>query len=112
MSDIQKELALSTQTPTRLTTGLPGFDKVLQGGLIRCDSYVVIGAPGTGKTILANQVAFNHIAGGGRVVFPTVLTESHSRMIVHLRSLSFFNPDVVGDALYYISGYGILQREG
>jgi len=36
----------------RLSTGVPGFDEVLHGGLIPGRAYLVRGQPGTGKTIL------------------------------------------------------------
>ena len=36
----------------RLTTGLPGFDEILHGGLIPHRAYLVRGAAGTGKTTL------------------------------------------------------------
>lgn len=39
----------------RLTTGTPGFDEVLRGGLPAQRSHLIVGAPGTGKTVLALQ---------------------------------------------------------
>lgn len=36
----------------RISTGIPGLDEVLSGGLIPSRSYMVSGDPGTGKTIL------------------------------------------------------------
>src|SRR5690348_3544694 len=84
----------AVQLQQRLPSGIKGLDAILQGGFIKGDSYIVIGSPGTGKTILSNQIAFHHIAsGGGRVVFLTVLTEAHDRMISHMRPLSFFKLD-------------------
>jgi circadian clock protein KaiC len=84
----------------------------LNGGFLRGGIYFISGQPGTGKTILSNQIAFNHVASGGRVVFVSILSETHARMFSHLSSLSFFNLDHVGDSLYYISGYGTVQKEG
>jgi KaiC/GvpD/RAD55 family RecA-like ATPase len=39
----------------RTKTGIPGLDEVLEGGLPRNYMYSVIGAPGTGKTIMGAQ---------------------------------------------------------
>jgi circadian clock protein KaiC len=61
---------------------------------------------------VSNQVAFSHVASGGRVLFTSLLSETHARMFAQLSSLSFFDEDPIGDAQYYISGYGVLQREG
>jgi circadian clock protein KaiC len=93
-------------------TGITGLDTILNGGFLRGGVYFVLGQPGTGKTILSNQVAFNHVNSGGRVVFVSILAETHNRMFAHLSSLSFFKPEPIGDTLYYISGYGAVQKGG
>lgn len=100
------------QQPPRVPSGITGLDTILNGGFLRGGVYFVSGQPGTGKTILSNQIAFSHAASGGRVVFVSLLSETHSRMFAHLSSLSFFNPEPIGDTLYYISGYGAIQKEG
>jgi circadian clock protein KaiC len=42
----------------RINTGVAGLNVVLDGGLEPGAVVVVAGAPGTGKTILAQQVCF------------------------------------------------------
>ncbi len=96
----------------RIPTGIPGLDIALGGGLLRGGLYLVEGQPGAGKTILGNQLAFAHIAAGGRAVYVTLLTEAHSRMIGHLRPLTFYDEAAVGDALVYLSGTGALDEGG
>lgn len=39
----------------RIPTGIPGLDEVLNGGLIAGRTYLLVGATGTGKTILSLQ---------------------------------------------------------
>ncbi len=96
----------------RVLTGIPGLDIALGGGLLRGGLYLVEGQPGAGKTILGNQLAFAHVAAGGRAVYVTLLTEAHSRMIGHLRPLAFYDEAVVGDGLVYLSGMGPLDEGG
>ena len=79
----------------------------MRGGI-----YFITGQPGTGKTILSNQMAFSHVESGGRVVFASLLTETHDRLFSQLRSFSFFKPEVVGGELYYVSAYATMQNEG
>ena len=74
----------------RIETGVPGFDEILNGGLLSGGVYIVEGAPGCGKTILGNQICFHRAAAGESTVYITLLAESHTRMISHLRTLSFF----------------------
>jgi circadian clock protein KaiC len=100
----------------RVPSGIPGLDPILHGGFLRSGLYLIAGAPGTGKTILGNQIAVHHATTGGRVVFASLLSETHTRLFAHLSSFSFFAEPVqaqlVGDALFYISGYSVLQSEG
>jgi circadian clock protein KaiC len=96
----------------RVSTGVPGLDVVLRGGLLRGGLYVVIGAPGTGKTTLANQICFDQVRRGERVVYVTLLAESHSRMFINLQSFTFFDRALIGDVLQYFSGYNELETQG
>ena len=97
---------------TRLPTEVPGLDSVLGGGALRGGIYVVRGAPGSGKTILGNQICFANARRGGRSAYITLLAESHARMMIHLESLDFFDPDLVDGAVSYLSGYGALVNSG
>lgn len=76
------------------------------------DAYLVSGEPGTGKTTLGNQLAFAHAREGGMVVFATLLTESHDRMLAHLHDLEFADHSLVGQRVHYISLLGSLQEGG
>ena len=96
----------------RLATGIEGLDDLLKGGLVAGSSYIVQGRPGSGKTILANQLAFNHVATGGRVLVATLLSESHERLFQYLSTLSFFDPALVGNQLQFVSAFDTLESEG
>jgi circadian clock protein KaiC len=106
------EAELSEEPIHRVPSGSAGLDIVLNGGWLHGGTYMVTGAPGTGKTILGNQFCFSHVAHGGRAVFVTMLSESHGRMMAHLRQMSFFQRDVIGQKLHYVSGYATLKAEG
>lgn len=96
----------------RVPTGIPGLDRILRGGLLGGGVYIIEGVPGTGKTILANQICFSHVAAGGHVAFITLLAESHTRMLQHLQPMSFYHEEAIPDRLYYVSGFRILESEG
>jgi circadian clock protein KaiC len=96
----------------RLPTRVPGLDAVLDGGLMVGDTYLIAGTPGTGKTTLGNQLAFAHAAAGASVLFATLLTESHDRMLAHLEGFHFFDRALVGERIRYLSLLGVLQEEG
>lgn len=96
----------------RVPTGVPGLDLMLRGGLLKGGIYMVLGMPGTGKTILAHQVCFHHIAQGGKALYVTLLAESHARMMVHLRPLRFFDATQVPRSLTYLSAFSVLEEGG
>src|SRR5919199_5291971 len=98
--------------PEQVPSGVAGLDRILQGGFRRRGIYFIVGRSGTGKTVLGNQLCFNHVAAGGRAVYVTLLAETHAHLLDHLRSLRFFAPDAVGDALYYISGASNFEEKG
>jgi circadian clock protein KaiC len=54
------------QTLERMPSGLPGLDEVLCGGFFRGGVYMLLAKPGSGKTVLGNQICFRHVASGGR----------------------------------------------
>ncbi len=93
-------------------TGVAGLDVVLRGGVPQGGLYLIAGQPGTGKTILGNQIAFHHVQAGGRAVYVTLLAETQARMLSHMRLLDFYTPAPLADSLYYISGYKALEDGG
>ena len=96
----------------RLITRVPRLDFITKGGLFQGASYAIMGPPGSGKTVLANQIAFNHVKDGGRALYVTLLTESHARMLANLEEMTFFDRSVIPDKLHYVSGYPELEKEG
>ncbi len=98
------------QIDERFTTGVPGFDIVTSGGLVRGGVCIVSGTPGVGKTVVANQMAYHHVADGGRTLYVTVLAESVSRLLRHLSTFSFFDRRFVGERLQYVSAHAALKE--
>ncbi|AMQ19465.1 RAD55 family ATPase [Thermococcus peptonophilus] len=56
----------------RISTGIPGLDIMLNGGLIPGRTYLVKGAPGTGKTTLAMHFAMAGVSNGESVLYITL----------------------------------------
>lgn len=96
----------------RVPTHVPRLDLILKGGLLRGGTYAVMGPPGSGKTVLGCQIAFRHVATGGKAVFVTLLAESHTRMLANLRGMAFFDDSVIPEKLLFVNGFGVLEREG
>ena len=95
-----------------LPTGIAGLDVILKGGFLAGGIYIIQGHPGAGKTILGNQLCFNHVAAGGKALYVTLLAETHSRMLTHIRHLTFFDEAAIPQGIYYISAFRILEEDG
>lgn len=96
----------------RLESGINGLDALLKGGFVAGASYIVQGRPGSGKTILANQIGFNHLRNGGHVLFATLLAEPHDRLFQFLSTLSFFDKTQIGGNIQFVSAFDTLQNDG
>jgi circadian clock protein KaiC len=93
---------------------VPRLDYILKGGFVRGGTYLIVGPPGSGKTILGNQICFKLIADSrsNRCLYLTLLAETHGKMIRHLETLAFFDPTCVAQRLSYVSGYAVLRSHG
>ena len=60
------------------------------------------GAPGTGKTILAQQMCFANGTADHRCIYYTTVSESHSKLVRHLEEFSFFDLAALGTRVEYI----------
>jgi KaiC/GvpD/RAD55 family RecA-like ATPase len=58
----------------RIPTGIKGLDELIEGGIPRGYSVVLIGGSGTGKTILGSQILYNRIKAGEKAMIVTFET--------------------------------------
>jgi circadian clock protein KaiC len=96
----------------RLKSGIDGLDKLLKGGFVAGSSYIIQGRPGSGKTILANQIGFHHVKNNGRVLFATLLAEPHDRLFQFLSTLSFYDKAQIGQNIQFVSAFDTLENDG
>lgn len=86
-----------------LSTGVPGLDVLLGGGLTEFSFNLIAGAPGVGKTTLAHQIMFALANPQRKALFFTVLGEPPIKMLRYQQQYSFFDIDKVGDSIRYIN---------
>jgi circadian clock protein KaiC len=86
----------------RTTTGVAGLDLLLNGGLQPGAVVVIAGAPGTGKTILAQQMCFANATAEHKCVYYTTVSEPHTKLVRHLEQFTFFDPQALGTRVEHI----------
>ncbi len=85
----------------RLTTGTSRLDMVLGGGLPRNAISLVIGLPGSGKTILAEQCVFSNASRDHPALYLSTVSEPLEKILRYGQTLSFFDPAAVGASVFY-----------
>ncbi|MGN6362244.1 MAG: RAD55 family ATPase [Thermomicrobiales bacterium] len=92
-------------------TGVPNLDLILGGGLVAGSLTMLIGPPGSGKTILSQQFACHIAREGGRVLVLTTLPEPHVKLLNNLRTFSFFDEQLIGNQIELINVYRELRED-
>jgi circadian clock protein KaiC len=110
--DEQVHVPAATRTLERFETGVPNLDLVLGGGLLRGTIVMVLGPPGSGKTILAQQITFHAAARGEAALYFTGYSETHDKLLAHNRSLRYFSADVIGTRVQMASLPDLLEQGG
>jgi len=87
----------------KLSTGVPGLDVLLGGGLTEFSFTLIAGAPGSGKTTLAHQIMFALANPERRALFFTVLGEPPLKMLRYQQQFSFFDMEKLGSSIRYVN---------
>lgn len=83
----------------RLSTGSRELDRILNGGIPTGSMLVLAGPPGSGKTILAQQLAFANATAQHPAYYYSTLSEPHNKLVCHLEGFTFFDRSAVSDRL-------------
>jgi circadian clock protein KaiC len=97
----------------RVATGVRNFDEILFGGLPKGTITVLTGTPGSGKTILSQQIAFKNASPQNKVLFFQTLSEPTAKTLFYLRQFRFFDPKKVEDgSVEFVDLGDILRNQG
>ncbi|MHB8587382.1 MAG: ATPase domain-containing protein [Candidatus Dormibacteraceae bacterium] len=95
----------------RLSTGIPRLDLVLGGGLPIGSLTLICGAPGTGKTILAQQICFRNASAERRAIYYSTISEPPEKFIRNLEAFDFFDRSALVDKVEFINLGEMLQDD-
>jgi circadian clock protein KaiC len=96
----------------RLLSGQPSLDAVLGGGVPRNGVNLIVGLPGTGKTMLAEQYLFNNVSRERPGLYFTTASEPLEKLVRYGQRLDFFDATKIGREIFYEDLGPILQRSG
>jgi circadian clock protein KaiC len=85
----------------RLPSGHAPLDEVLGGGLPANAVSLIMGRPGSGKTILAQQYTFRNARPDRPVVYLSTVSEPLAKIVRFGQSLTFFDTAAIGTSVFY-----------
>lgn len=85
----------------RLSSGHRRLDAMLHGGLPDNAINLIIGSPGSGKTILSQQYVFHNATADRPGLYLSTVSEPFDKMLRYGQALDFFDPLAVGERVFY-----------
>src|SRR5687767_12659074 len=95
--DLAREEAAAYDTSTRVTTGVPGLDEMMNGGYFLGSTTLVVGITGSGKSVMALQYIAEGARRGERSIMLT-LDEPRAQVLRNAASIGIdLNPSIGKD---------------
>ena len=96
----------------RLSTGNDRLDAVLGGGLVLNSITLLVGLPGSGKTLLAEQCVFATASVDRPALYLSTVSEPLDKLLRYGQSLAFFDAEKVGTSVLYDQLGSALAEDG
>jgi circadian clock protein KaiC len=96
----------------RLSSGDERLDAILGGGFPAHAINLIVGSPGSGKTILAQQYVFHNATPERPAVFLTTVSEPLEKVLRYGQTMAFFDATAVGRAVFYDDLGELLGTQG
>ena len=100
------------QSILRVETGIRNLDAVFGGGLPKGSVSVVSGPPGSGKTILTQQLCFHTASPKNRVLYFNTLSEPTAKTLRYLKQFEFFDATKLEQDFHFVDLGVILRSKG
>ena len=104
---------MTTKHPIpRIQTGVRNLDAVFGGGLPKGSVSVISGPPGSGKTILTQQLCFHSASPKNRILYFSTLSEPTAKTLRYLQQFEFFDPKKLEEDFHFVDLGVILRAKG
>jgi KaiC/GvpD/RAD55 family RecA-like ATPase len=98
--------------PPRMSVGNAEADYILGGGFPENSINIIMGHPGSGKTIFAEQLIFHNAGGDRPILYLTTLSEPLAKVVRYLQGFRFFDETKLGTQVIYEDVGPRLAKEG
>jgi circadian clock protein KaiC len=97
-----KKKSAAPRLLSKLATGLQGFDEISRGGLPRNRTSLVMGGPGTGKTVFALQALVNAARDRKQPGIFVAFEEGTSEIFANAATFGWGVPALANRALFFL----------
>ena len=87
--------------PIRMSAGNAEADHILGGGFPANSINIIMGHPGSGKTIFAEQLIFHNASEDRPILYLTTLSEPLAKVVRYLQGFRFFDETKLGTQVVY-----------
>lgn len=96
----------------RMSAGNAEADYILGGGFPANSINIIMGHPGSGKTIFAEQLIFHNAGSDRPILYFTTLSEPLPKVVRYLQGFRFFDEEKLGTQVIYEDVGPQLAQEG
>ena len=88
-------------TTERMSAGNEEADHILGGGFPANSINIIMGHPGSGKTIFAEELIFHNAGPDRPILYLTTLSEPLAKVVRYLQGFAFFDEEKLGTQVIY-----------
>ncbi|WP_337863224.1 ATPase domain-containing protein [Nitrososphaera sp.] len=96
----------------RISTGIPGLDSLMEGGIPRGFTVLVAGNPGSGKTVLASHFLYEGLKNAGESGIYVSFSESREQFFNNVERLGMDFQKYEGEGKFHFLDLASVTREG
>src|ERR1700710_766968 len=95
----------------RMASGIRNLDAILQGGWPMAAVTIITGPPGSGKTVLAQQICFHNASPKSRVLYFSTLSEPTAKTLRYLSQFTYFDAEKLETGFQFVDLGGVLREK-
>lgn len=96
----------------RISTGNREADEILFGGFPKNSINIIMGLPGTGKTVFAQNLVFHNAGADRPILYLTTLSEPVAKVVRYLERFDFYDESKLATEVHYDDVGARLATEG
>jgi circadian clock protein KaiC len=85
----------------RISTGNREADEILYGGFPKNSINIILGLPGTGKTVFAQNLVFHNASADRPILYLTTLSEPVAKVVRYLERFTFYDESKLATEVHY-----------